>query len=870
MSRNNHDRAHPVKVLILSRPLAPLFIALSCGIIAGSALLSPALILLFLLPPAIAVLTFLKINKIVPFFNLGLLFFCFFSMGVLSSFFPPDLFTFTSTAPSPVHISEYIGRGKLTVIGTILKMPENRHRTRLTIEVESVLANGNKSTPRKKGKGQANKTLSPPVPTKGVIRLSTPSTALFAPGMKIRFMTKISSFRSFSNPGCFDYKGFMKSKGISASAYSRDVAILDEHFADGFFIGVEKARQKIAVFIEAHVSKDRAGIVKALAIGDKSGISPATREAFANSGTAHVLAISGLHVGMVAMFSFFVLKTLLSFFNFLNAHALTKKIAALLSILPITAYALLSGLSPSTQRAAIMAVVFLVAAAIDRDKDHINTLSLAGIIILAIRPLSIFSASFQLSFSAVFFIVAGLKLLVGHDYSESKGLSDNDALGRDHAAKNQAFKKARTRARDQFLFRLSVFLLVPALAFAGTLPFAMAHFNAIAPIGLIANLIVVPLTGFIAVPLCLLSIVVLPVFPGASSLGFKLAAMVTGFTSQTAEVFCLFPFSSFMTFSPTWFEVAIYYTLILSIAGLKYFSRARYFLLAAIMLAVGDAGYWVNKRFFNENFTATIVDVRHGNCALLEFPGGKTALIDGGGFSDNSKFDIGKLVVAPFLLKKKIMTIDFVILTHPESDHLNGLIHIADRFNVKEIFTNGARNTTKGFEQFQQMNMDKIIVIEPPASLKVNGADLSFMYPPKGFMEMKKKNAWRDLNNCSLVTRIDFGDSSILFPGDIRKMAEKELVASNAPLLDCDILVSPHHGSNTSNTDIFLDSVAPNAVIISSGFKSRFNLPNPHVIKRLQSRNLPIFRTDHHGAIKIIFNGRGYEITTARPLGETG
>jgi competence protein ComEC len=264
----------------------------------------------------------------------------------------------------------------------------------------------------------------------------------------------------------------------------------------------------------------------------------------------------------------------------------------------------------------------------------------------------------------------------------------------------------------------------------------------------------------------------------------------------------------------------------------------------------------------------TYFDVGQGNAALLELPKGYNLLIDGGGFSDNAVFDTGAMIIAPLLWRKKIKTIDTIVLTHPNSDHLNGLIYIAEHFNVRRAVTNNERSSTKGYRNFVEM-LEKNHIREPrfptlEKEFTINGVVFEILYPEDDFLAKTRKDVWRNKNNNSLVLKVAYGRHAFLFPGDIMSMAEKDLAASKCKLLQSSILLAPHHGSASSSTENLLACVEPEVVVVSAGWKNRFNFPQEVVMKRYQKMGCRIFRTDIHGALMIISDGKEMTIQATR------
>ncbi|MDX1709281.1 MAG: ComEC/Rec2 family competence protein, partial [Desulfobacterales bacterium] len=664
-------------------------------------------------------------------------------------------------------------------------------------------------------------------------------------------------------------------------------------------------RTRISSIIEDSGQGSSVGVLKALIVGDRSAISRPLRDAFNRAGVGHLLAISGLHIGIVASVAFFFFKWLLAYINPLLWTASTRKSAALMSLLPVVLYGIVAGFSPSTQRAVIMVGIFLMTFLFEREHDLINTLALAALAILMIYPPSLFSISFQLSFMAVLSIIFGLNCL--QRYRPDPDLTIQNGVG-------LKLKK-----------RLMTFFFVSLFAIGGTLPLTMFYFNQISLVGILANFLVVPLVGFIVVPVGLLAAFVSTVSMTTALWCFKICHAVLRPSLTTIEILADIPIAAVKTFTPGVLELVSYYLLLWALLNwiaarrsepnnphhLRYpgsaaedescaspvvdrsgrlsemiqkftvrfangvrgegSAKVRQKLYGAIAVLVilvllGDAGYWYYRRFGHRDLRITVIDVGSGSAALLELPGGHTMLIDGGGFSDNSVFDIGARVLAPLLWRKKIKTVDTLILTHPNSDHLNGLIYIAKHFNVQQIWTNGEARDTMGYRGLMDTIAVQNIHFPPykdiPVRQMINGVGFSVFYPHVDFMEKKARDRWRNSNNNSLVIRISFGTISFLFPGDIMAAAEHELTQATESKLNSTVLMAPHHGSKTSSTDIFLGAVNPQICIISCGWKSRYKFPHPAVLQRYTRRGCRTYRTDLNGAVTLITDGQELEVRT--------
>jgi competence protein ComEC len=360
------------------------------------------------------------------------------------------------------------------------------------------------------------------------------------------------------------------------------------------------------------------------------------------------------------------------------------------------------------------------------------------------------------------------------------------------------------------------------------------------------------------------------------------------------------PFAAVQTVTPSLLEIACYYLLVFAVVVL--ISRRRqgeapaagnpeyrldsdgtvgtmtsgggfkriqpiWVALALVLSAIAaDIGYWTYQRLGRQDLRATFLDVGQGSAALLELPGGYCMLVDGGGYSDNAAFDVGARIIAPFLWQKKIRTVETLILTHPNSDHLNGLIYIAKHFNVQHIWSNGEPGNTSGYRQLMKTIRDENITHpmfrKLDRQVEVAGVKIEILNPPPGFFERRQAEPWRDLNNNSLVVRFTSGAISLLLCGDITAKAEKELVTREGDRLKSTVLFIPHHGSDSSSTPGFIDAVQPQIGIVSAGWQNRYHFPHPAVLKRYRQAKARLLRTDQDGAISLATDGLRLSIST--------
>lgn len=747
---------------------------------------------------------------------------------------------------SPAHISHAAGLGVLRVEGVVDGRPlEFEDRRRFVVRVRRI---ADAAGERLAG---------------GLLRVVVYGRDIppVGHGDRVALRGTIRRIRGFDNPSGFDtaraaaHRGLWASVGVAA----RDLDVLLPGDTAGLEANLEGLRRRLAERIDRAVGGREGAILKALVIGDRSAIDPELREVFQRTGTGHLLAISGLHVGLVAAFAYRLFRGLLGRIPAVLHAAWARKGALLLAFFPVLFYALLAGFSPSTQRAFLLVGVALAAALAEREADPLNALAAAALGILAVSPTALFSISFQLSFAAAAAILWGIGVR-------------RHAFG--PGPKPVAGLLARIR-RGAWLF-----LAITLLATWATAPLVLYRFNILPLVGLPANALAVPVIGWGAVILGLGGVLLSPLGGWPAEMLFAAAGSLVHVGLAFLETLSGLPVAALYTVTPSEVELVLYYALsgALLVAWVERrrehpggeaerrlrLRRCGIVAMAALAGWAIDAGWWAWQRFGRAELRVTVLDVGAGSAVLVEFPGGKTALVDGGGVSDPSAFDVGGRVVAPVLWGKKIATVDFLILSHPDSDHLNGLVFIARHFGVGSLWVNGEESPLATHAALLATARERGIPVCGPGDLPdrmaIGGAALEVLHPPAHAATAAGAESRRrgDPNDRSLVLRLDGGGASILLPGDIRRTAERELVSRYGGRLRSTVLLSPHHGSRGSNSEAFLDAVSPEAVIVSS--RGGRGSPHPEVLERFARRGIAVWRTDRDGAVVVDLGPRGHAV----------
>ena len=565
-------------------------------------------------------------------------------------------------------------------------------------------------------------------------------------------------------------------------------------------------------------------LFRALILGEEQDIDRDLRDRFAATGLGHVLAVSGLNVGMVAWVVFALFMKLLSRSYRLVLSRNLKSLTALMTCLPVVAYSLLAGFQVSCQRAMIMVLAYLLSIVLDREKDVWSTLSLAALIVLAVDPHEIFSVSFQLSFGAVI----GLLWLTPRISGKLAPLVDG-RLGKGTAA---AWSVHHLIGMVGATLSATLFLL----------PLIVYYFHRISLVTLPANLIVLPIIGLWVLPLGLLASVALIFSAPLAAALLQMGAWGLDLMLIFTDFWAGLPWAEVWVVRPNLFELGVLYGIW---TCLLFAGRGRWAVigLAGLLLVLAaDVGYWVHRTRFHPGLTVTFLDVGQGNAALVQFPGRERMLIDGGG-SMRGDFDVGRMVVAPSLLSMKIRRIDYLVLSHPDSDHMDGLLYIASHFNPREFWHNGDRAESEIFRSLMETVRSRGMIERLPSDLKegkeIAGVRVDLLHPENegalpGASERPLK--WNDR---SLVLRISYGRNSFLFPGDLESEGEEVVISRKRAHLRSDVLLASHHGSRRSSSPLFLQEVKPRFCVISARSSNPPRFPHPETLERLEQSRVP-------------------------------
>ena len=708
-------------------------------------------------------------------------------------------------------------------------------------------------------------------PASGTVRLTVVGPrAQVRVGDQVRIAGALRFARNFGDPGEFDYAAYLAREGIAAtmvlnaSSHAR-LAVFGyrREFPASWIATI---RDRIGGFIDANLAgqqhAEMRAEMRALMIGDRGGIGEALRQRFALTGLAHMLVISGLHLGFVAAAAFSFVRLLMMLFPGLTARGYANKSAALAAALAASAYAAIAMPHVSTARALVMVLAYALAIIADRARALLASLALAAIVICLALPGSTADIGFQLSFVSVLAIVLGMRRFAPW-WRRRIGIHD----AAEHTPGEARPFSWMPRAGPA----IAGYVAVSFWALVGVAPLTAYHFNQFSAVGVIANSIVVPIMAIGGVICGLIACAVGMIAPalGAPMLiaaGWSLAA-----GTYLAGWFVRWPGAYFRTFTPTPLEIAIVYGLLLlwltrpieraAIAMLPQ-SSARFPLrwrratamVLAVML-VGDATWWAHDRWFHRGLRVTFLSVGEGDAAVVRFAGGRVMLIDAGGAWPGG-FDFGERIVARYLWREKIMRVDYLVVSHLDLDHFGGMAFVARNFSPREFWVTAAVKPEPMYiALLAEVAAQKIplrVVDSSMRPLILGGASVRCLGPAPGKAEPKD-------NNLSMVLRIAqnspmAGAQSVLFTGDIEASGERALLARTPPaMLAATVLKAPHHGSRTSSSSAFIAAVKPQVAILSLGYRNRFGFPAPEIVDRYLEAGARVFRTDRSGAVSADF-----------------
>lgn len=738
----------------------------------------------------------------------------------------------------PNHIASIIsGPAKVTLIGRILTLAENNgERTRFELDCESMLLHD--SSKRSQFRMVHGKVL---------LSVQGSVDPQFLPGKTIMAIATVDRIRNYQTPGAFNYRLQMATKGLFCSGWiqsPRELMLVEEPFRSAWctlFAVPERIRQHTADFLNTHFDRQTAGFYQALLIGSMVNVPPQHMEAFKENGCFHVLSISGLHLSLLGLFCVGLFTFLLKRSTWLLLHTHVPTLALMLTAPVLLLYTFIAGFNIPAIRALATALLVLFAVVLRRQRSLIHLIAAAALVVLALTPLALFTASFQLSFAAVLAInLVYPRLPV---FIAPRDITPN-----------------RIPPTVMVLRFLQSMLYVSLAATAGTLPILLYHFNRFSLIGPVMNLLIEPLLCLWALPCGLLAIPLIPVFPDLAHLFFLIGRPGIDLSVWLAEAVAGFPFASIWTITPTFGEIVLYFLILFILLRPEKTTPKLALALGLITLLTFSFTLSLWHKETNREVVVNFLDLGQGTSTLVQLPDGTNILIDGGGYQ-TEQFDPGQSLIAPFLWRNRIWRIDDLIITHPHQDHYNGLAFVAARFRPRRLLVNGDNGEEPSYNMLLQTASKEGALLQTARVGDNLHQDHNLTFTCMGMNGLLENNAVWSTNDRSLVFRLQYGSRSFLFPADISIASENKLIEHDN-LLRSDVLLAPHHGSRTSGGKEFLAAVNPALIVVSTSSRRQATLPAPEHLKLWQQKKILPLTTAQVGTISCRTDGKVAHIST--------
>lgn len=660
-------------------------------------------------------------------------------------------------------------------------------------------------------------------------------------GDRIQFHGTIHRPRASLNPGGFDYAAYLDRQGIewTGTVSGKDaIQVLElgeQSVYWSLWSRIDHWRARIRSGASHTLNQPALGMFLGMIIGDRGYLDRELQEWFFLTGTIHLLSISGSHLGLVAVMVFWLVKRLLLLLPHLQLLALSRvmtpsRVAVLFTWPVVVLYALLAGAEVATIRSLVMVTLGLVAFWLGYERHLWHAMAVALFVIVLYDPRAMFDLSFQLSFlstSVMVYMILWLTAWEGHE-----------------GQPGGAFKIPMIRYGLHALVTSGAITLV-------TFPVVAFYFNQFPWLGIVTNVLAVPLTGFILVPLGLFAAGWTVVGDGDSLiLGSWLERLFDGMAH--ALRWCSgFPGGEWHVAAPSLLTLVLFY-LGLCVAIVRVAPRS--IRIVGGSLAIVLVCWWlISPRSIGDGdrWRVTFLDVGQGDSALLELPDGQTVLIDGG--TRYERFDMGRGVVGPFIWNQGIRRLAHVIGTHPQLDHIGGLIWVLRHIPVGQYWGSGIDRPEPFAQELNaalyERNLEEQLVVRGKNMLESGPCQLIPINTVEGAVAPQgrqvQSGSW--LNNHSIVVRLQCGMHSILFTADLETDGLSRLGPEGREPVT--VLKVPHHGAKSSFDGNWLRDIHPTYAVVSAGRANSYGHPAESVLQGYQEQQIPLYRTDRDGAV---------------------
>ena len=659
-------------------------------------------------------------------------------------------------------------------------------------------------------------------------------------GDRVEVVGKLVALRTPTSPGQFDFQKFSRAKGELTALHARygeSIVVVEDvdRFSNAALLS--DLRRWLNELIWKHVDHEQAGFASAILLGNREQLNIEHRERFLVTGTAHLLAISGLHVGILAGIFLFMYRI-----GFLG-----RRWALLLTIAFVIFYSWLVEFRPPVVRASVLLVLFCIGRLVGRGGSEFNLVALAGLVVLFINPADMFQLGPQLSFLAFATLVI-FKSWIFPQLSQDP----LDRLIRNSRPWPVRFSQRITKVVGQMV-------LVSLLIWFIGLPLVAANFHLVTPASAVVNpIVILPMAIglFAGLGVC--------VFGGpmpmlADGCGW-ICGKCLGFVSSTIEAASSVSGTYWWTAGPTTASLLLFYGFLFGVVLIFQNHRELRIVCAWCILIVFS---WLlpfqldkflarNLESADSDIKCTFVDVGHGSCVLFELPGGQSMLYDAGSLT-SARF--ASTTIANLLWSKQIEHLDAIVISHADLDHFNAIPALVSRFSIGAVHVgypmveSDSNSVSQLFKMLKEHGVPLRTVAWDDRVELADGSSITVLLPPE-------YGTGDNDNSNSVVLRIDAGGYRALLPGDLEKHGMQMLLLQ--PALDCDLVMMPHHGSKNSQPSGFLEWSKPERAVICASHSKL----DPNVVSQIEAANCDVLATAVQGSMQFEFAEEAIRIST--------